>query len=620
MKKRIISFIIVCLLSLSCLTVLSSADAQLSNANDVITPELREVMNASKAADKIPVSIWTEEIDSAEVEELALKKTGFNKASIRALVEQGKGDTVTLDDVNEYIAVERKLYAEKQQSANQKFAGKYTFLTEAKSKEDAYVCSYAPMIVVKLTKSQIETLAKDSAVNTMYYSPKTESKNEMDVSIPLINAKYNRDTNGYTGERVKIGMVEPAIPNDSISSLTNSNIVTNPETLEELEQIYTDIDQSDNFDNHVRHATAVAEIMVSTLTFYNGVYQGIVPQAQLYAASLNISGGFWAAVEWLLQNNVQVINMSAEIYRVNNPARGQYTQYERWVDHIAHNHSVHFVKSAGNNGGSITHPGLAYNVITVGAIDDNGTIALADDAIWSSSSFAEITNSSNLTPPNKPDVVAPGANIATPSHASSGTSYAAPHVTGVVAQLIEQYPSLAVLQDLMKAILTAAVSHDTLRYTSTQTTGFEKCGAGVIDARACSEISYRGTFVSSAFTAAQNNIPKTYTFNVTSADNRIRVSLAWLKSIWFSSAPPHPSDAVPSTDAPIANLDLAIIGPSGNELPLNAFINYDSNTNLAIIEFDPDVYGTGTYTVNVWIRNSTGAPTYFGLAWWADRN
>ena len=179
MKKRIISFIIVCLLSLSCLTVLSSADAQLSNANDVITPELREVMNASKAADKIPVSIWTDEIDAAEVEELALKKTGYNKESIRALVEQGKGDTVTLDDVNEYIAVERKLYAEKQQSANQKFAGKYKFLNEAKSQEDAYVCSYAPMIVVSLTKSQIETLAKDSVVNIISYSPKMKAENMM---------------------------------------------------------------------------------------------------------------------------------------------------------------------------------------------------------------------------------------------------------------------------------------------------------------------------------------------------------------------------------------------------------------------------------------------------------
>jgi subtilisin family serine protease len=370
--------------------------------------------------------------------------------------------------------------------------------------------------------------------------------------------------------------------------------------------------------DQTEHATAVAEIMISD----SNNYPGIVPNAKLYSVGLS-KVGFYQAVEWLLQSGTHVINMSARL-----STTGEYSASDKWVDHIAHNHSVHFVKSAGNSGDKVSSPGLAYNAITVGAINDGNTIEWDNDVAYTYTAFNEVI-SSGITPANKPDVMAPGVLIKTASfptayfsdgYAVTGTSFAAPHVTGVVAQLIQQYPSLAVLQDLMKAMLTAAVRHDIFRYTSAQTIGFEKYGAGVIDARACSEISYRGTFVSSAFTAAQNNIPKTYTFNVTSADNRIRVSLAWLKSIWFSSAPPHPSDAVPSTNAPIANLDLAIIDPNGNELPLNAFINYDSNTNLAIIEFDPDVYGIGTYTVEVWIRNSTGAPTYFGLAWWANRN
>ncbi len=620
MKKRIISFVIVCLLSLSWLTVLSSADAQLSNANDVITPELREVMNASKAADKIPVSVWTDEIDAAEVEELALKKTGYNKESIRALVEQGKGDTVTLDDVNEYIAVERKLYAEKQQSANQKFAQKYTFLNEAKTQKDAYVCSYAPMIVVSLTKSQIETLAKDSAVNTMYYSPKTESKNEMDVSIPLINAKYNRDTSGYTGQGVRIGMVESAIPDSSKFTLVNSNIITTPTTLDALRQIYVE-DYDGAFEDAVDHATRVAEIMVSTFTGDGGIYRGIVPEAQLYCFPLHEDyGWFYGAVESLLQQNVTVINMSAEVYNTINPARGQYTDYERWIDHIAHNHSVHFVKSAGNNGNLVTHPGLAYNIVTVGAIDDKNTQDnLSDDVICNFSSYNETANTSGITPPNKPDLVAPGYLIRLQNSAANGTSFAAPHVTGVIAQLIDQYPALAVLQDLMKAMLTAAVSHDYISYTPYQTSLFEKYGAGLVDAKACSEISYRGTFVSSTFTAAQNNYTKTYTFNATTSDNKIRVSLAWLKSVWFSGSD-HLSNTTPGTDAPLANLDLIVIRPNGLELPMCQYENYDLNTNLVIIEFDPEVYGYGTYTVKIKIHDSTGTPTYFGIAWWADRN
>lgn len=572
-------------------------------------------MASATAAEKIPVSIWTTEIDTDIVEEIALAKTGYNKESIRALVEEGKGDTVTLDDVNNYIAAERRIYAQLQTQANQAFVNDYAFLKTAAAAENAYVCSYAPMIVVSLTKSQIETLAKDSAVNTMYYSPKTEVQDEMDVSLPTIEADYTRDTGGYDGTGIKIGMVESGVPRNNMqlsyfNSLGQQRIFTHP---------------SNTSSSQTEHATAVAEIMISD----SSDYPGIVPNAELYSVGLS-NVGFYQAVEWLLQNNVHVINMSAGL-----STTGEYSASDKWVDHIAHNHSVHFVKAAGNlneennPNGFVTHPGLAYNAITVGAIDDNNTMYnLSDDVICNFSCYNEAVNTNGITPANKPDVMAPGVLIRTASfptayftngYAVTGTSFAAPHVTGVVAQLIDQYPSLAVLQDLMKAMLTAAVRHDYISYTPYQTSLFEKSGAGLVDAKACSEISYRGTFVSSTFTAAQSNYTKTYTFNATTSDEKIRVSLAWLKSVWFSGSD-HLSNTTPGTDAPLANLDLIIVRPNGTELPMCQYENYDLNTNLVIIEFDPEVYGYGTYTVKVKIHDSTGKATYFGLAWWADRN
>ncbi|MBQ5842411.1 MAG: S8 family serine peptidase [Clostridia bacterium] len=614
MKKRIISFIIVCLLSLSCLTVLSSADAQLSNANDVIAPELREVMNASKAADKIPVSIWTEEIDSAEVEELALKKTGYNKESIRALVEQGKGDTVTLDDVNEYIAVERKLYAEKQQSANQKFAGKYTFLTEAKSKEDAYVCSYAPMIVVSLTKSQIETLAKDSMVNIISYSPKMKAENMMSTSVPTVDANYTRDTLGYNGAGIRIGMVECGIPvsedENAVSWVSHALRATNTDGVS-----YSSDD--------ILHAVSVAEVMVSNDTRENGKYKGIVPNASLYSAALGDnedSNRVYAAVEWLLSQNVHVINMSGRIILDN--GAGKYTEVEKWFDHIAHNHSVHFVASAGNYNPEslvdepyVTHPALAYNVIAVGNLDDKNTTSLISDVLAATSCYNEIKVASSVTPPNKPDIVAPGENISTSTFHNvsgifqpvSGTSIAAPHVTGIVAQLIQQYPSLAVLQDLTKAILTAAIDHPSRRYTSANTNNFDKYGAGCVNALACTEVSYRGTFASSAFSASSTT-PKTYTFNAPSSAAFVRGSLVWLKSTWYSGSN-HTGN--PAVDADIANLSITVTTPNGQELTFE----YDGRTNMIIFELDPDVYGYGNYTVEIGTTGSN-TRTYFGFAWW----
>ncbi len=614
MKKRIISFIIVCLLSFSWLTVLSSADAQVTRANDVITPELREVMNASKAADKIPVSIWTDEIDVAEVEELALKKTGYNKDSIRALVEQGKGDTVTLDDVNEYIAVERKLYAEKQQSANQRFAGKYTFLTEAKSKEDAYVCSYAPMIVVSLTKSQIETLAKDSVVNIISYSPKMKAENMMSTSVPTIDANYTRDTLGYNGAGIRIGMVECGIPvsedENASSWVSHALRATNTDGV--------------NYDpEDALHAISVAEVMVSNDTRENGKYKGIVPNATLYSAALGNDENpnrFYAAVEWLLSQNVHVINMSARIILIS--GAGKYTEIEKWVDHIAHNHSVHFVASAGNydpeslvDEPNVTHPALAYNVITVGNLDDRNTTSLVSDVLAATSCYDEIKVASSVTPPNKPDIVAPGENISTSTfhNASgifqpvSGTSLSAPHVTGVVAQLIDQYPSLAVLQDLTKAILTAAIDHPSRRYTSADTNNFDKYGAGCVNALACTEVSYRGTFASSTF-AASSTTPKTYTFNAPSSAAFVRGSLVWLNSTWFSGSNHTGSTTV---NGGIAKLSITVITPNGDEIDFNN----DNKTNMIVFELDPDIYGYGTYTVEI-KTTSSNVRTYFGFAWW----
>lgn len=53
------------------------------------------------------------------------------------------------------------------------------------------------------------------------------------------------------------------------------------------------------------------------------------------------------------------------------------------------------VKSSGNSGGNLTKPGMAINVLAVGAINANGKV-------WEYSSY--ISEDDNIT---KPEVVAP---------------------------------------------------------------------------------------------------------------------------------------------------------------------------------------------------------------------
>lgn len=599
MKKKFLSLFVICALLATYLAMQSQADSALLEADSVITAELSSVMATAGTTDKIPVSIWTTEVDTEVVEAIALEKTGLNREKIRELSANGETEQLAAEAVDAYIAAEREIYKRLQTQAHQTFVDSYAFLKTATAEENAYVCSYAPMMIVELTSAQIQTLADISMVEVLTYAPIIMLKEEMNDSLELIRAKEVRNgsdsVSPKTGAGIRIGQLEYGIPDKN--KFPGKVIVTNTEGYCEVRT----------------HATAVAEIMVS-----NSGNIGIAPNATLYCTgSANGSTEFYEGVEWLIGKNVNIINMSANLL-ITDWSSGQYTYIEEWVDHVAINHSVHFVKSAGNTDGNITVPGLAYNIITVGSFDNlNKSYIDPNQCLGEGSAFNEVVNSNGIMPTNKPELVAPGTSITTNSISSfSGTSAAAPHVTGVIAQLLEQYPALKTQQDTVKAILTASVRHDYCRYDSNDTTEFDIYGAGLIDAKSSSNTVVLGNFISSNFGAGESvNTKKTFTFNVTSQDQIKRVSLTWLKYNKFAPINPHIgniSDDPTNTIAPLANLDMVIIAPNGTRLTYNGA----SSDNLVIAEFDPDDYGTGTYTVEIYIRNTTTARTYFSICWW----
>ncbi|HEX5246419.1 MAG TPA: S8 family serine peptidase [Gaiellaceae bacterium] len=209
------------------------------------------------------------------------------------------------------------------------------------------------------------------------------------------------------------------------------------------------------------HGTMVAGIAAGG----SSLYPGVVPTAPIVSIRTADANGashmsdVIAACDWILQNqsayNIRVVNLSlvseAQTSFVNDPLDAAVEQL--WF------HGVFVVAAAGNYGqpGGVLmahSPGNDPFVLTVGALDTNGTAAPADDfaAPWSAyghtgDGFA------------KPEISAPGRWIAAPVPPGStlattapdrivapgymwmsGTSLAAPMVAGAADAILGLHP------------------------------------------------------------------------------------------------------------------------------------------------------------------------------------
>jgi subtilisin family serine protease len=136
------------------------------------------------------------------------------------------------------------------------------------------------------------------------------------------------------------------------------------------------------------------------------------------------------------------------------------------------------VFAAGNEGpsaGSVGTPGGYPEVIAVGAVDSNNTVAY-----FSSRGPIKWMDANKVAQPlDKPDIMAPGVSVYSSLPGNQydswdGTSMATPHVTGVVALMLQANPKLTVAQ--VKDIL----------YKNAQAIGSDHntYGAGLVDAKA----------------------------------------------------------------------------------------------------------------------------------------
>ena len=129
-----------------------------------------------------------------------------------------------------------------------------------------------------------------------------------------------------------------------------------------------------------------------------GIITNLAPNAYAYYVYMERgetgSKGFFEQTENLIDMGMKVINLSWGDEETDEDMYGRWAQ---WLDHLSSHNAVTFVKSAGNGlyKDTITMPGSAYNIITVGNV--NGT-----------SMDSENSSGNYGTGCFKPDMVAPG--------------------------------------------------------------------------------------------------------------------------------------------------------------------------------------------------------------------
>ncbi len=248
---------------------------------------------------------------------------------------------------------------------------------------------------------------------------------EYDAEVTVLNAQSNTITGAreiqeeYTGEGITMAILDTGI---DIEHGDLQNIAGR-----------VDFTGSGIGDRH-GHGTHVAGTAAGTGDESQGLYRGVAPSASILDVKVLDDNGTGRTsqtikgIEYSVQNQADVISMSigSEVPCTTLTASSRAVNAAVERGHIV-------VASAGNAGpatSTISNPGCADRAITVGATDRLDNIALFS------------SRGPTLEGNNKPDILAPGvgvisSNIGGGYTAMSGTSMSAPHVSGIIAQILE---------------------------------------------------------------------------------------------------------------------------------------------------------------------------------------
>jgi subtilisin family serine protease len=254
---------------------------------------------------------------------------------------------------------------------------------------------------------------------------------ELVAEGPLAGITRDWAWSGSTGKNVRVAIVDSGVEHDhpALGDSVRGGVLVEYDTRADDNYRIKPDDQPSDL---AGHGTACA-----------GIIHSIAPEAEIYSVRVlgrNMGGRaiqFAAGLDWAIENNMQVINLS-----LSTSLEEYFGLFHDLADQAYFKNSV--LVSAVNNISGPSYPSQYSSVISVAANEENDP-------------FTYYYN------PNPPvEFGAPGIDVEVAWNrkqyiTATGNSFAAPHIAGITALIRSKHPELTPFQ--VKTVLVACASN-----------------------------------------------------------------------------------------------------------------------------------------------------------------